>query len=77
MAEYKNIRTLYDCERMGSEVTIETKLLIHRSARSVEIDKESPVQYSCDHCDDCGVGTKKGISTTYDWKKCVHPDLKQ
>ena len=77
MPEHKNVSTLFDCEKMGSKVTIETKLLIHRSSNTGQIDKEFPVKHSCDHTNQCGVGVHSGHSTSYDWKQCIHPDLKQ
>lgn len=77
MANYRYETTIYNCSKMGKDVNIESKILIHRSGRNGEIDNETPVQYECDHHEKCGVASTKNFSTSYDWSKCVHPDLKQ
>ena len=32
--------------------------------------------FRCDDCTECGVGrvAANGLSTDYDWSKCVHPE---
>ncbi len=77
MPEYKYMRKVYNCSKIGKNVNIKTKLLIHRSGNNGQIDKEFPVKHECDHHEMCGVATQNGLSTNYDWKQCVHPDLKQ
>lgn len=66
----------FNCSKMGSKVTITREILIHRSSTG-EIDDRVTTSIDCDHKSDCGVGESSGPSTSYDWTKCVHPDLKQ
>ena len=77
MAQYRYDTTTYRCSKMKENVTITSKIHIHRSGRGGGIDQETPVQYDCDHCDECDVASVKNYSTVYDWSKCVHPNLKQ
>ena len=33
------------------------------------------IQFDCEECISCGVGTKSGNVWSFDWCKCVHPNL--
>lgn len=77
MPEYRYETNIFKCSNMGKDVSIESKILVHRSGRNGEVDSERPVQLECDHQEVCDVATVTNSGTSYDWSKCVHPDLKQ
>lgn len=65
----------FECPRLKSTVQITLEYLIHTSSRiaSSGPDLVDPVGFDCDSYMACGVGTQKGLATTFDWGKCVHP----
>jgi hypothetical protein len=67
---------VFNCSKMGAKVKITREVLIHRSSGTGEIDAKFTTSIDCDHKTDCGVGKASGLSISYDWTKCVHPDLK-
>lgn len=66
---------VFNCTKMGAEVTITREILLHRSSATGEVDARVTTRIDCDHKSECGVGKSSGPSTSYDWAKCVHPDL--
>jgi len=76
MSERDIQHEVFNCTKMGSKVTITREILIHRRSTG-EIDDRVTTSIDCDHKSDCGIGTSSGPSTSYDWTKCVQPDLKQ
>ena len=68
---------VFNCSKIGVKVTITLKILIHRSSATREIDARFTSPIDCDHTSECGVAKSSGRSIDYDWKQCVHPDLKQ
>jgi hypothetical protein len=77
MSERDIQHEVFNCTKMGSKVTITREILVHRSSATGEIDARFTTPIDCDHKSDCGVGESSGRSISYDWTKCVHPDLKQ
>lgn len=77
MPEYRYEKNIYKCSKMDKDVSIESKILVHRSGRNGEVDSETPVQLECDHHELCGVASVTNSGISYDWSKCVHPGLRQ
>ena len=69
MPESITERERFACSRLGRDVTITRKTLIHRNSAG-EIDVRIQSELRCESSRDCGV-TAKGS----DWSKCVHPEL--
>ena len=77
MAEREIQYEVFKCSKMGAKVRITREILIHRSSGTGEIDARFTTSIDCDQKSDCGVGESSGSGISYDWKKCVHSDLKQ
>ena len=68
---------VFECSRMGGEVTITRYVLIHRSPPSIGyIDKTTTDGIECNGKEECGVGQISGSSMSFDWTRCVHPEMK-
>jgi hypothetical protein len=67
----------FNCNKMGTKISITREILIHRSSATGEIDKKFARRIECDARNECGIAKSTGSSITYDWTECVHPDLKQ
>jgi len=72
--DYENV--IFNCSRMGKEVTITRKIRLHYSSATGELDMRTVIGRDCDHKAECGVGIKSGRSISYNWKECVNPELK-
>ncbi len=69
MDRYEEKLEPYNCKKMGEEISIhrEYKLKLDSSGNEVaRIVKGT----DCTHKDHCGIATKSGTSTTYDWSEC-------
>jgi hypothetical protein len=73
--EYKSSKFL--CHRIDGNVTIDYEILVHRSSATGNVDKRFVTSIDCDQKKSCGVGVVSGRSISYDWSKCVHPELKK
>jgi len=47
-----------------------------KSTSGNEPDVRIPDGFDCDHKDQCEVCKKSPMASSYDWKKCVHPKIK-
>lgn len=74
MPEYNIQSTEYYCQKVNKKVEIESKFLIHKSSVTGEVDKEVLISFDCNQCHKCDVSEINGMSTTYNWKKCIHPN---
>ena len=78
MTEYREQITNFYCQKIKSNVKITCKILVHRGSASGVVDAEEfPTSFDCDHVGSCEVSNKDGVATKYDWKKCVHPQMKE
>lgn len=68
---------VFKCSKMATKVRISREILLHRSSGTGEIDTRSTTSIDCDHKSNCGVGKPSGRIISFDWKKCIHPELKQ
>jgi hypothetical protein len=68
-------RLSFYCSRMNSEVTITMKMLIRKYETGV--DKKIPLEADCNSKDNCGIAKEGTTCTTYDYSKCVHPEIKK
>jgi hypothetical protein len=74
MPETRDRYESFYCSKLGKDVTIYRKELIHRSSATGEIDHSATTQIDCEQSSECDVSPD---DLNYDWSKCVHPDLKR
>ena len=67
----------FECSKKGAKVTITRQVFLQRNALTDKVEGRAIVDIDCDHKMDCGVGTRNGVNTIYDWNKCVHADLRE
>ena len=77
MSEQEIKQEEYFCSKFDTNVIITRIVLLHRSSSTGEIDKRITTSLDCDQKSNCGVGITSGLSTSFDYKKCVHPEIKQ
>jgi hypothetical protein len=73
MPETTTARERFACSRIDGYATIVRTSLIHRSATG-EIDAQTTQRLECENRRLCAVGRE---SRSFDWSKCVHPELGQ
>lgn len=61
----------FDCSLVGRRVRIDRDYLVHVS-RDDEERTRVLVGTDCSDKNDCPVAKKNGMSTSYDWDKCVY-----
>lgn len=75
MHEHDEVETpLFACHRLNGERAA-VELTYRVGTLSQEAGARVRVLSACG-CDDsrrCGVGSSHGLSTTFDWNRCVHP----
>lgn len=74
MAEFTTKSTRYFCQNVNKSVDVEAKYLIHRNAVTGKIDKEVQRSFECSERDNCVVAEVNGMTTNYNWNKCIHPN---
>jgi len=74
MAEFTTKSTSYFCQNVKKSVGVKSKYLVHRNSVSGKIDKEAQQSFECDQCDNCAVAEVDGMTTNYNWNKCIHPN---
>lgn len=64
----------YNCSQTGSIVKITRNILIQHCSATQAIEAKHTTAIACDHNSSCGVRDSSG---SCDWKRCIHPDLKE
>ena len=67
---------VFDCPRIGGEVTITRETSTHRIFGTDDMESSVTTSLDCDHKSWCGVGSMSGKTRVYDWNECAHPVLK-
>ena len=66
---------VYDCPKMEMQVVISCMVDTEISDGADNFEIES-IPIDCDHKRECGVVIKSALNVIEDWRKCVHPELK-
>jgi hypothetical protein len=66
---------VYDCPKIEMQVVISCMVDTEISDGADNFEIES-IPIDCDHKRECGVVIKSALNVIEDWRKCVHPELK-
>jgi hypothetical protein len=77
MSERDTVHEVFDCTKIGRRVIITRERFLHHNSGTGAPDAAYTVGADCDHKTYCEVCKATGSSSSSDWSKCVHPDLRQ
>ena len=62
-------RNTYQCQKLGGVAMVQLTYVVKKDPPIEVLSK-----FDCENRGECGVATRDGLTWSFDWLQCVHPD---